>query len=163
MNQGVLILGVGNLLLGDEGVGVHVVQRLQHLPLPRHVQVMDGGTIGYELLPYLSGKRKVIIVDALMADELPGSLIRLAPDQVDSSPTRPPFVHQGGVQEFLHFAQRLEPRPEIVLYGVVARSFRDMTVELSPEVEGRMTEILNSILEEARLDASPAARGDSGL
>ena len=66
------------------------------------------------------------------------------------------FVHQGGLQEFLHFAQRLEPRPEIVLFGIVARSFRPMTMELSPEVEGRMADILASVVEEASLDGEKA-------
>ncbi len=160
MNRDVLILGVGNLLLGDEGVGVHIAQRLQQMPLPPHIEVLDGGTIGYELLPHLYGRRKVIIVDALKADERPGSLVRLAPGEVQPGMPRSLFVHQGGLQEFLHFAQRLEPRPEIVLFGIVARSFRPMTMELSPEVEGRMTEILDSILEEARLDGSSAVEGN---
>jgi hydrogenase maturation protease len=148
--KNILILGVGNMLLGDEGVGVHVAQRLQDRPLPRHVEVLDGGTIGYELLSYLYGKRKVIIVDALNADAKPGSVIRLTPDEIDMEKPRSLFVHQGGLHELLHFAKQLEPQPEIVLYGIVPASTERMTANLSDGLEQRMPAILAFLTDEVK-------------
>jgi hydrogenase maturation protease len=148
MKKDTLILGVGNMLLGDEGVGVHVAQRLQQMPLPPEVEVVDGGTIGYELLSYVYGKRKVIIADALNADAKPGSVIRLPPEEIDMENPRSLFVHQSGLHELLHFAQQLEPLPEIILVGIVPKSLRCWTSKLSTPVEERMGTILQAIMEE---------------
>lgn len=147
----VLILGVGNMLLGDEGVGVHVAQRLLATPLPPYVEVIDGGTIGYELLSYLFGKRKIIIVDALKAEAKPGSIILLTPDEIDWEKPRSRFVHQGGLHELLHFATELEPLPEIILFGIVPKSIRRMTASLSKEVEARMPKVLQMLEREASI------------
>ena len=148
MKKDILILGVGNMLLGDEGVGVHVAQRLQQMSLPPSVEVIDGGTIGYELLSYLYGKRKVIIVDAFNADAKPGSVIRLTPDEIDMEKPRSLFVHQDGLHELLYFARQLEPLPEILLFGIVPKSIRRMTTRLSSEVEERLPAIVSSLLDE---------------
>jgi hydrogenase maturation protease len=149
MQKDVLVLGVGNLLLEDEGVGVHAVRRLQDMDLPPHVEVLDGGTVGFELLPALRGRRKVIIVDALRADAEPGNVILLGARDVEAESPPPLFVHQGGLGELLAFARQIRPSPEIVLFGIVPASIRSWKPELSPALESRMPFILSRLLEEA--------------
>ncbi len=80
--KSVLVLGVGNLLLADEGVGVHVAQRLLKMPMPPEIEVIDGGTGGFELIEHFRGKKEVIIVDALKADADPGTVIQFTPDDI---------------------------------------------------------------------------------
>ncbi|MEE9514451.1 MAG: hydrogenase maturation protease, partial [Candidatus Brocadiales bacterium] len=80
----VLILGVGNILLGDEGVGVRVVEKIRNEhTLPDDVEVMDGGTLGLTLIPYLEGREAVFIVDAVDRGGRPGELYRIDGDDMD--------------------------------------------------------------------------------
>lgn len=93
-----LILGVGNLLMSDDGVGVHVVQRLAaSRVLPDEVQAVDGGTCGLDLLQYFEGVDHLIVVDAANLNRPPGSIQRLMGEQVPAflaqkvSPTKSTF------------------------------------------------------------------------
>ena len=93
-----LVLGVGNLLLSDEGVGVHVVHRLRQSRLPVHVEVIDGGTAGFELTGHLRGRRKVVIVDAVEADARPGTIFRFKPGEAGLRWRQPLSAHQVGLR-----------------------------------------------------------------
>jgi hydrogenase maturation protease len=119
MRKSVLVLGVGNVLLSDEGIGVHVVRRLQSLPVPDSVEVIDGGTCGYELIAFFSGRTKVIIVDCLKAAKPPGSVICATPDELDMRAEVPVSAHEGGLSELLHHARLLPCTPEILIVGIV--------------------------------------------
>ena len=72
----ILVLGIGNLILKDEGFGVHVVQKMADMPLQGDVEVMDGGTMGLDLLYSMEGRKKVIVIDVVNADGPPGTLYR---------------------------------------------------------------------------------------
>jgi hydrogenase maturation protease len=84
-----LVLGIGNLLLQDEGVGVHVVEQFQqHYSVPENVRVVDGGTKGLELLAYLEDAQRMLIVDAIDSGQPPGSILRLTDDEIPSTNSR---------------------------------------------------------------------------
>ena len=74
----ILVLGIGNILLSDEGVGVHVINRLQEtFAIPDGIEIIDGGTMGLDLMPYFEGKTDVVVVDAICSDgEKPGTIRR---------------------------------------------------------------------------------------
>lgn len=148
-----LILGVGNLLLSDEGVGVHVAQQLQKMPIPPEVEVIDGGTGGFELIEHFRGKKKVIIVDALHADAEPGAVIRLTREDIALEGPPPFSAHQRGLQELLHFCQELEPPPEVIIYGIVPKQTQRMGVRLSKTVKRRLPEIISMVIDEAKQTA----------
>jgi hydrogenase maturation protease len=80
-----LVLGLGNLLLQDEGLGVRAVQQLTQKHLPRAVQVLDGWTRGLDLLPYLNGVSNLLILDAVDAGQTPGSMVRLEGDDIHAA------------------------------------------------------------------------------
>lgn len=146
--KSVLVLGVGNLLLGDEGVGVHVAQRLQKMALPPEVEVIDGGVGGFELIQHFQGREKVIIIDAVSTDAAPGTLLRFRANDVNL-PTQPSFsAHQSGLPELLSFCQKLPPPPEVVIYGVAPAEIRQMSMRLSPTLEQRLDAIIAKILKE---------------
>ncbi len=94
----ILLLGMGNILRRDDGIGIHVVDLLknsQEKILPENVEVLDGGTTGYGLLPYLLNRRGIIIIDALKTDDRAGSIYRFPASQSQKRPSlnsRPPSV-----------------------------------------------------------------------
>jgi hydrogenase maturation protease len=145
----VLILGLGNLLLGDEGVGIHAVRELEKRALPPQVDVVDGGTAGLNLLDLMQGYERVIIVDAVDAGEEPGTILRFTPQEVCSETQGAPLsLHQTQVLEVLELATYLgQPLPRIVIYGIQAQAI-DWSTELSPVLQAELPKLLDAVLEE---------------
>ena len=119
-NSSVLILGLGNILLQDEGVGITVLQRLRDAYVwPDNVILMDGGVMGLELLPYLENADAVLIIDAVRSGKQPGALIRLADEKIPAVIALKFSVHQVGFQETLFMAQFRGTMPRrLVLWGI---------------------------------------------
>jgi hydrogenase maturation protease len=145
----VLVLGVGNLLMGDEGVGVHAVRALMERPLPPHVDVVDGGTAGPELLHFVEGSDRVLIIDAVEAGEEPGAILRFTPQDVTAQAGDLAIsLHQTKVLEVLALAAYLgRDLPPIVIYGVQPEAMAWST-ELSPTVQKRLDALLDAVQEE---------------
>jgi hydrogenase maturation protease len=142
-----LVLGVGNLLMSDEGVGVHVVQHLtQNYELPEEVQLLDGGTLGLDLLYYLEGKRNVLIIDAVDGVGDPGELLRLEGDLVPSFLSIKMSPHQIGIPDMLFAAKLKDLFPEnLVLWGIQPASLAIGT-ELSPLIASKLETLLQGII-----------------
>jgi hydrogenase maturation protease len=144
-----LVLGVGNLILSDEGLGLHVIRRLQErYSLPDEVQVLDGGTLGMDLLYYLEGCHTLLIIDAVETGKEAGSVIRLEGEAVPAFLSVKISPHQVGIPDML-FAARLKgiDPPDIVLWGVQPQTF-DIGLELSPAVEAQVDVLVERIREE---------------
>ena len=151
-----LILGLGNPLLGDEGIGVRVVEELKGLELPDGVTVVEGGTAGLGLIGLMEGYQRVIIVDAADMGRPPGRVVRFTPSEAQLKTAEAPLsLHEIGLGEVLALAKALEVAPaELVIIGIQP-SRVEGGVGLSPEVEGAIPQIIRIILDE--LDASWAA------
>jgi hydrogenase maturation protease len=149
----VLIMGLGNPLLGDEGIGVRVVEELKGLELPDGVVVVEGGTTGLGLIGLMEGYERVIVVDAADMGHPPGRVVRFTPLEVQLKTAEAPLsLHQIGLEEVLALAEALEVAPaELVIIGIQP-SLLEVGVGLSPEVEGAIPQIIRIILDE--LDAS---------
>lgn len=150
-----LIIGLGNPLRGDDGVGVCVVQKLMAHPLPPGVAVVDGGAQGLGLVNLMAGQQRVILVDAADVGRSPGQFVRftlaearlLGPDQHLS-------VHAAGLRDALLLAEALEMLPsEVIIFGVQPRHL-DWDEALSPEVEAILPNLIAAILAEVRRDLS---------
>jgi hydrogenase maturation protease len=145
-----LVLGLGNLLCGDDGAGVAAIELLQkRYRAPLGVSVLDGGTLGLSLLPWVEDARAAILVDAVRADAPPGSLVRLEGADVSLAARERLSVHQIGVADLLggaHLIGRLPGR--LLLLGIVPE-----TVELrygrSPSVEAGLAGLVERIVFEA--------------
>jgi hydrogenase maturation protease len=146
-----LVLGLGNTLLEDDGVGGAAIARLLDCyDVPEGVRVLDGGTLGLSLLPYLEDADAVILVDAIRADAAPGTLVRLEGDEVAPAVATRLSVHQVGVADLLDGARWLDRYPSrVVLLGVVPGSMRLSTV-LTPSVEASVPDLVDSVVDEAR-------------
>ena len=149
MGKAAVVLGVGNLLLSDEGVGVHLARRLAATELPEDVQVLDGGTGGYELLGLLRGKDRLVVVDCLAAEEPPGTIIRASPDELELEWTVAFSSHQTGLRELLCGIRQYCPGLEVVIIGVVPENAGVLGTELSQTVAQRMSRLESLVLEAA--------------
>ena len=146
----IVILGVGNLLLSDEGVGVHVAHELMKLELPPEVSVVEGGTDGFRLLNVITEADRVIVIDAVRSGADPGSVYRFDVNDVRSVP--PGFmtsVHQVGILEVIELSGLIGKTPRTTVIGVEPRSL-EMGMELSPEVKEKIPRIIELVLEEVR-------------
>jgi hydrogenase maturation protease len=146
-----LILGLGNLLCGDDGLGALAAQRIAGTRLvPDGVKVLDGGTLGLALLPYLEDAERAILVDAIQADAPPGTLVRLEGEEVGPAVAARLSVHQVGVSDLIE-AARWHDRvpPTLVLLGSVPETI-ELGIGLSPRVEASFRDLVDLVCEEAR-------------
>lgn len=159
--KSILILGVGNLLLGDEGIGIHVAQRLQQMELPPDVDVIDGGTGGFELIEHCRGRKKIIIVDAIKVAAEPAAVFRLTPEAVSKQQGQAYSAHEGGVHELLHFCKMLVPPPEMLIFGVAPLETQRMSTQLSEPLARKLHEIVALIVDEVKRGGPSEKQGKS--
>ena len=147
--QRVLILGIGNIIMSDDGVGAKVVQELQRdYRFPTGVDIVDGGTLGLALLPLFEGRSHVIMVDAVETGRQPGFCVRLAGDELPSALETKLSPHQMGLKDLLGAAQLLGgPLPELVLIGVQPKSLA-VGAELTTEVHLQVETMKGAVLKE---------------
>jgi hydrogenase maturation protease len=143
-----LVMGLGNILLSDEGIGVRVIEHLlAQYDFPEGVLVMDGGTLGLDLLPYLEDAGRLLVVDAVQARKPPGTLIRLTGEQIpiflDASKVSP---HQEGLQDLLAVAalQGYLPK-EVVFLGAQVEAL-GVGLELSPAAAAQLDTLTEKVL-----------------
>jgi hydrogenase maturation protease len=147
-----LVLGVGNTLMGDEGVGVHVIERLlAGYKIPNEVQVLDGGVLGMDLLYYLEGIENLLLIDAVEAHKEPGTIIRLEGDEVPAFLSMKISPHQVGVPDMLAVAKIKGVYPKrIVLWGIQPQIL-DMGLEMSPLIESKVDTLVNNAVDQLKV------------
>jgi hydrogenase maturation protease len=144
-----LIVGLGNPLRGDDGVGVRVAESLAGLALPDAVEVVDGGTPGLELVNLMEGWLRVILVDAAHVGREAGQFVRFTLDQARlPGQDEHLSIHAAGLRDALLLAQVLGVLPdEVIIFGVQPACL-DWHEGLSPEVEAALPALVQSILKE---------------
>lgn len=144
-----LIMGLGNILLSDEGAGVHVVHLLrERYRFPQDVEVLDGGTLALDLLPYVEETQRLLIVDAVQMDAPAGTVARLEGESIPSVLSLKYSPHQMGLSDLLAAARLLGRSPtEIVLWGVQPASL-EVGLELSPTVAAQVEVLVQNVLAE---------------
>ena len=145
----ILVLGLGNALMSDDSLGVRAVERLQQeYRFPDGVKVVDGGTLGLYLLPFIEEADRALIIDALEMQAEPGTVFRLEGDEVPRAFASKLSVHQMGLQDLLAVAdlQGYAPR-ELVFWGVQPASI-EMKMELSPPVAAALNQLVDSVVKE---------------
>ncbi len=146
----IVILGVGNLLLSDEGVGVHVANELTKMDLPAEVSVVEGGTEGFGLIDIISEADRLIVVDAVKRGGAPGSVYHFDIDEIqDCSPGFKTSLHQIGILEVLNLAGLIGKKPRTTVIGVEPKSL-EMSMELSPEIKDKIPQIIQLIFDELK-------------
>ena len=142
----ILILGIGNYLMGDEGVGVHTVQALSKIKLPENVDIMDGGTGSFDLMPILSQYPLVIFVDATMDGRSAGTIDVIYPKFAADFPTVL-SAHDVGLKDMIEALEFQNQLPRIILVTVSIKEMIPMTISLTKEVQGSIKNVVSKILE----------------
>jgi hydrogenase maturation protease len=149
------VFGIGNLLRSDDGFGPRVIRRIEEtVDLPGHVRVADLGTPGLDLASYIAGLDLVVVIDTVMVDAMPGTLIRLTTADLDvpdatAGAARPRMtMHEASLTEALWLAE-LSGRPvgELVLIGVVPECL-DQGVGLSARVDAALERAVAAVVQE---------------
>jgi len=143
-----VVLGVGNLVCGDDGVGIHAVQALTAMPLPEGVEVVEGGTTPFDALSTVGPIGKLIVVDAAEMGEQPGTVRRLALEDLAGAEGAGMSLHDLDLLWALDALRATGQAPEeVVIVGVQPASLAWST-ELSPAVAARMPEVTEAVLSE---------------
>ncbi len=154
MGQGTVVIGVGNPLCSDDGLGIHFVRRFQDLAqeLPAGVEVIDGGTGGLNLLPFLQGRRRAIFVDAMDAGEEPGYIFRFRPDQLNLEVHSEISMHDVDLAALLRTARLTEDYPDEVIIFAVQVKRVDVGLKLSSPVQRALDRVVDLVLQELKGD-----------
>ena len=144
----IMVMGVGNVLLSDEGLGVRFLDELGKRSLPPDVELLEGGTAGLELVHLIQEVDYLIVVDAINAKSEPGALFRFQPGDVKVFPDQYEVsFHQIGIVEVLAMANVLGHAPQTLIFGIQPKTL-DWGLEVSPEIQALFPRLCELVLEE---------------
>lgn len=145
-----LVLGIGNLVMNDDAAGVLVAQELAEKYNNRRddLLVLDGGTLGLDLLSYIEWADRLVLVDAVDLDMEPGTVVKLEGEDIDVAFESKLSAHQMGMKDMLLTSELMGHRPaEIVFYGIQSETIQ-MEMELSPHVQNNLPKLSGFVEQE---------------
>lgn len=155
----ITILGVGNYLFTDEGVGIRVIEKLEkEYDFPEHVVPVDGGVLGVHLMGVISAADYLIVVDAIKNKNAPGTLYRLAGEEIPSRILAKNSLHQVDLLEALTLVKAIDRSPETVIVGVEPEDIKTMGLDLTPTVQARVDDLIKMVLTELDRLGAPYTR-----
>lgn len=144
-SNSILVMGVGNYLMGDEGIGVHVIQEMAKNKLPEYVDILDGGTGGFLLLNCFEAYATVIFIDATMDGKEAGAISLIRPKFASDFPSAL-SVHDVGLKDMIEAVYLMEEIPDIHLFTVSIEEINPMTIELNKKVKNSIPVLIKKIL-----------------
>lgn len=146
----VLILGVGNILLGDDGFGVHLINSLADTTFPPNVQVLEAGTVSHQLIPQFRELDNLIVIDAVEAGDTPGSIFRFSPEDMQFRSEQLASLHQISLIDVLRMAELTGGKPETIILGVQPKDVTSWSLELSEELKSVIPKVRELLFEELK-------------
>ena len=140
----IVIMGVGNLLLGDEGIGVHAVRALEAWAWPPHVSLLDGGTGGFHLLSVFGDCDVLVLIDATLDGRPPGTVSVIEPRYASDFP-KALSAHDIGLKDLVDSAAILGMLPRVVLVTISVADLQPMQMTLSPAVEASVPAVIDTV------------------
>ncbi len=149
-DKNIKVLGCGNTLVGDDGVGIRAIERLRQMELPQNVEVIDAGVGGLSILSWIEDADKVVIVDAVQTgNEPPGTVYRFTDRELPPSNMFMLSLHDLNLVDTINVGRMVQKMPdEIVIIGVEVKRVAEFTRELTPEVEAAVPEVMELVLKE---------------
>ena len=141
------IIGCGNLLLQDEGIGVHLIRYLQEAKLPDDVELIDGATGGFDLLSFIQDASRVIIVDAVKGKGKPGDIYKFGPEDFETDSYPKTSLHDVCLKDIFQIVKLTGPLPSVTIFGVEPKTM-DWGMELTDEVRAALPKLGKLVLEE---------------
>ena len=149
MSKKVVVLGLGNLLLKDEGIGIHIVKRLQKQDLPEDVEILDGGSASLDALNFAKGAAKLIIVDAICCGKDPGTIYRLKNKELyQTLDSKKLSLHQFSLLEALNIHKRMGSLPEEIVFIGIEPGSIDWGLEVTEVIKEKIPEIIRLVTKE---------------
>lgn len=147
----VMILGIGNLLLNDEGIGVVVLQELQNnFSFDENVELIDGGTGGLFLLQFIEDADKLLVIDAITCDKEPGTVYKFNAEEIPEQVVEKISMHEVNFMEILNLCKMRKKVPsEVVIIGIEPKSL-EMEGRLSEEVKSKIPELINMVIDQLK-------------
>lgn len=143
-----VVLGVGNELLSDEGIGIHVAKELQKRDILPEIDVFEGGTEGFGLLNIITDADRLVVIDALKGGSEPGTIYKF---DIKDAPRSPDLfktsVHQISILEVLNLSSLIGKTPETTVIGIEPKSIAT-GMELSPEIRAQIPRVIELVLDE---------------
>ena len=148
----IVVLGVGNILLKDEGVGVRVIEELQRqYTLPENVRVVDGGTQGLWLLSTIQEADHLIVVDAVLGGDEPGTIYRLTKNDLPKGLRIKQSAHDSDLVEALNLCALLEAEPKsVVVVGIEPADIQPFGLDLTEKIAAKVDELLLRVVGELK-------------
>ncbi|MGO9120763.1 MAG: HyaD/HybD family hydrogenase maturation endopeptidase [Desulfomonilaceae bacterium] len=148
----IVVLGVGNILLKDEGVGVRVIEELQRqYTLPENVRVVDGGTQGLWLLSTLEEADQLIVVDVVLGGGEPGTMYRLTKDELPKGLRVKQSAHDSDLVEALNYCALLEMGPRnVIVIGIEPADIEPFGVDLTEKIAAKVNELVLRVIDELK-------------
>ena len=144
------VMGIGNILMQDEGIGVHIIRELEKYDFNPHIALIDGGNMGMDLLPFFDEYNKMIIVDAVDFEESPGFIDTIENDDILALFTTKMSLHHLGLKDVLSYAKLLDQTPEdLCLIGIQPKKI-EMEMHLSQTVTSRIDKLTQLVLEKLK-------------
>lgn len=141
----ILVMGVGNLLLGDEGVGVHAIEYMKNKPFPVKVEMLDGGTGGFHLLSLVNDYERMVLIDAADDGNSPGT-VRVIKPKYSSDFPKALTTHDIGLKDLIETATALEKLPEIYLVVISINPSQPVRMSLSEEISNSLPNVYNAVV-----------------
>ena len=145
-----LVLGLGNLLMQDEGAGVEVIRWLEGQKIPENAELVDGGTGGFHLLGFIQSYKTIIFIDASL-DEHPAGHVRVLQPRYAKDFPKHLSAHEIGLKDLLDSAILLGNMPKLHLVAISVTDFQDMGMDLSPEVAAAVPVVVERVREMVEL------------
>ena len=146
----VLIIGFGNILMSDDGAGIHLIQNLLQQPLPSEAELLDGGVNSFAALAEMKNAKMGILIDAMSAGGKPGDIYRLTAEQLDNQPCQKFLsVHDFSLLDSLRLAKKMDELPPVIIYGIEP-AITDLGMELSAPVKLAVEAVIAKIMEDLR-------------
>ncbi len=144
MKPHILIMGLGNLLMGDEGIGIRCVEYLSEKQFPEGTDLLDGGTAGFRLISLFSEYDHIILIDATAGEGLPGEVDVLRPQFAADFP-RSLTSHDIGLKDLVQAVELLGELPDIYLITISVKKADQVIMDLSPELEDSPEKVYRAV------------------
>lgn len=148
MKKRIMIIGCGNLLLRDDGFGIHVVKELTEMKLPKNVEVCDAGTVGWAILDMLHGADKAVVIDSMKLGLKPGTIKKFDLRDLPKHSIFLSWPHEWDLLSVLKLGGKISALPELTVIGVEAKEIDRYEIGLSDELEAAKEKVIKMILDE---------------
>jgi hydrogenase maturation protease len=145
----ITVLGLGSIILKDEGFGVHFIRWFsERYSLGEDVRILDGGTLGYRLLDIVTSSSFLIVVDCIKLDEDPGAIYRFTQDEMRLNMPDPTTAHEVEFPDVLSMADLMDECPEVIFLCIVPESYGIMELEMTPTMRSAFPAMEGLLLKE---------------